>query len=324
MTARSGRACQFPPTLLNDPCPVAECDLVLRPALHRRPVSLQREQVVANSGNLLDQVLAGRIVPAVNGVRVVGHGGIRGRGYEWRRLGSLAAEPRSPRPENLGDIRAEYRGGNWPNTRNPAGDTGGVGLAVSGGIAAKLREWDSGDRGGRAVHLANHLVAPRSRKVQPPRGCLSACSREVANGLYFAAMPRRPKDTPAKLAPPDEAPQGPAARCANVAVELARLKGAIMKTLVGALTVGAILIGASSLSWAADVRHMRQPKHDDPERLRMIRECMDMHGKHRGDMPFHSGGNERLYHACMANHSQATIAGWDPNILPHPPGALRS
>ena len=36
-----------------------------------------------------------------------------------------------------------------------------------------------------------------------------------------------------------------------------------MKTLIGALTVGAILIGASSLSWAADVRHMRQPKHDD-------------------------------------------------------------
>jgi hypothetical protein len=26
-----------------------------------------------------------------------------------------------------------------------------------------------------------------------------------------------------------------------------------------------------------------------------------MHGKHRGDMPFHSGGSERLYHACMAN-----------------------
>jgi hypothetical protein len=73
-----------------------------------------------------------------------------------------------------------------------------------------------------------------------------------------------------------------------------------MKTLIGALTVGAILIGASSLSWAADVRHMRPPKHDDPERLRMIRECMDMHGKHRGDMPFHSGGNERLYRACMA------------------------
>jgi hypothetical protein len=50
-----------------------------------------------------------------------------------------------------------------------------------------------------------------------------------------------------------------------------------MKTLIGALTVGAILIGASSLSWAADVQHRRQPKHDDPERLRMIRECMAIH-----------------------------------------------
>ncbi len=74
-----------------------------------------------------------------------------------------------------------------------------------------------------------------------------------------------------------------------------------MKTLIGALTVGAILIGASSLSWAADVQHRRQPKHDDRERLRMIRECMGMHHKHTGDSPFHSGGNERLYRACMAN-----------------------
>ena len=73
-----------------------------------------------------------------------------------------------------------------------------------------------------------------------------------------------------------------------------------MKTLIGALTVGAILIGASSLSWAADVQHRRQPKHDDRERLRMIRECMGMHHKRGGDMPFHSGGNERLYRACMA------------------------
>jgi hypothetical protein len=32
----------------------------------------------------------------------------------------------------------------------------------------------------------------------------------------------------------------------------------------------------------------------------MIRECMGMHNKHGGDMPFHSGGNERLYRACMA------------------------
>ena len=72
----------------------------------------------------------------------------------------------------------------------------------------------------------------------------------------------------------------------------------IMKTLIGALTVGTILDGVSAL--AADAQHLRQPKHDAPERLRMIRECMGMHHKHGGDMPFHSGGNERLYRACMA------------------------
>ena len=72
----------------------------------------------------------------------------------------------------------------------------------------------------------------------------------------------------------------------------------IMKTLIGALTVGTILVGVSAL--AADAKHLRQPKHDAPERLRMIRECMGMHHKHGGDMPFHSGGNERLYRACMA------------------------
>jgi hypothetical protein len=73
-----------------------------------------------------------------------------------------------------------------------------------------------------------------------------------------------------------------------------------MTTLIGALTIGAILIGASSLSWAADVQRPRPPKNNDLERLRMIRECMGMHHKHGGDMPFHSGGNERLYRACMA------------------------
>ena len=37
---------------------------------------LQRDQVVADAGNPLDQALAGRLVPAVNGVGVVGHGAI--------------------------------------------------------------------------------------------------------------------------------------------------------------------------------------------------------------------------------------------------------
>jgi hypothetical protein len=46
---------------------------ILRPALHRRTIGRQRDQVVANSSNPLDQVLAGRLVPAVNGVGVVGH-----------------------------------------------------------------------------------------------------------------------------------------------------------------------------------------------------------------------------------------------------------
>ena len=73
----------------------------------------------------------------------------------------------------------------------------------------------------------------------------------------------------------------------------------IMKTLIGALTVGTILVGVSAL--AADAQHLRQPKPHDPDRLRMIRECIEMHRKHGGgDMPFHSGGNERLYRACMA------------------------
>ena len=56
---------------VEDGRPVAQRDLVLGPSLHRRPICLQRDQIVADGGNLLDQVLAGRIVPAVNGVGVV-------------------------------------------------------------------------------------------------------------------------------------------------------------------------------------------------------------------------------------------------------------
>ena len=57
------------------PRPVAERDFVLWPALHRGAIGLQRDEIVADGGNLLDQVLPGRIVPAVNGVGVVGHAG---------------------------------------------------------------------------------------------------------------------------------------------------------------------------------------------------------------------------------------------------------
>ena len=52
-----------------------------------------------------------------------------------------------PPPRNCGDTKpstvAEV--GQIPET--PPGIPAGFGLAVSGGIAAKLREWDSGDRG---------------------------------------------------------------------------------------------------------------------------------------------------------------------------------
>jgi hypothetical protein len=44
------------------------------PALHR--VGLDRDQVIAHGGDLIDQVFAGRIVPAVNGVGLVSHGAI--------------------------------------------------------------------------------------------------------------------------------------------------------------------------------------------------------------------------------------------------------
>ena len=64
------------PASLDDPRPVAQRDLVTWPSLHRRPVRLQRDQVVADASNLLDQVLAGRIIPAVNGVGVVRRGAI--------------------------------------------------------------------------------------------------------------------------------------------------------------------------------------------------------------------------------------------------------
>ena len=50
-----------------------------------------------------------------------------------------------------------------------------------------------------------------------------------------------------------------------------------MKMLVGALSVGA-LIAVSAFMQAADAQQFRKPRPDDPERLRMIRECMDMKG----------------------------------------------
>ena len=81
-------------------------------------------------------------------------------------LGSLAAEPRSPTPKTW-VIRAEYRGGNWPNTRNPAGGADGVWVGSVGGMLPKLAMGQRGS-GGRAVQLAiNHLVARRRKRFRP-------------------------------------------------------------------------------------------------------------------------------------------------------------
>ena len=74
-----------------------------------------------------------------------------------------------------------------------------------------------------------------------------------------------------------------------------------MKMLVGTLAVGA-LIAASAFMQAADAQQFRKPRPDDPERLRMIRECMEMNRKNNTDSFGRTGGKEHMYHACMANH----------------------
>jgi hypothetical protein len=74
----------------------------------------------------------------------------------------------------------------------------------------------------------------------------------------------------------------------------------LMKILVGTLAVGA-LIAASAFMQAADAQQFRPPRPDDPERLRMIRHCMQMNRKHNTDGSYPRGGKERMHHACMAN-----------------------
>jgi hypothetical protein len=66
------------------------------------------------------------------------------------------------------------------------------------------------------------------------------------------------------------------------------------------VTVCAALIAASAFMQAADAQQSRRILPNDPERLRMIEECMDrMFGR--------SGGKEHMYHmyqACMVEHDQ--------------------
>lgn len=75
-----------------------------------------------------------------------------------------------------------------------------------------------------------------------------------------------------------------------------------MKTLVGAFTVGAVFIVISAFMQTADAQQFRQPRPDDPERLRRIRECMGMKMDRKHNYPFRAGSREHMYHACMANH----------------------
>ena len=66
----------------------------------------------------------------------------------------------------------------------------------------------------------------------------------------------------------------------------------------GVLTVGAVLIIASACMQAADARQFREPRSDDPGRLRAIRECMEMNGNNTYQYSRTIG---HMYQACMAN-----------------------
>src|SRR3954447_23045792 len=81
--------------------------------------------------------------------------------------GSAALDCRAPipRPETP-VIRAEYRGGNWPNTRNPAGGADGVWVGSVGGDATKAREWTAGIGGACCPTRVNHLVARRRERFR--------------------------------------------------------------------------------------------------------------------------------------------------------------
>jgi hypothetical protein len=69
-----------------------------------------------------------------------------------------------------------------------------------------------------------------------------------------------------------------------------------------ALTVGVALIAASAFIMQAadaDAKEFRQPRPDDPERLRMIEECMAMNRKNTYSYSRMVG---HMYRACMADH----------------------
>ena len=62
-----------------------------------RPLGFHRDQVVPDRGDLLHEVLAGRIVPAVNGVGLVGHTRSRaGKGLYLRLMPRRSSKKDSP------------------------------------------------------------------------------------------------------------------------------------------------------------------------------------------------------------------------------------
>ena len=104
-------------------------------------------------------------------------------------LGSQAAEPRSPAPKTW-VIRAEYRGGNWPNTRNPAGGADGVWVGSVGGMLPKLA---SGQRGSGGVLSTSRLrdgrIGSGRRPACKPGGTGGAIKVQPIRSIRSQAIP---------------------------------------------------------------------------------------------------------------------------------------
>jgi hypothetical protein len=69
-------------------------------------------------------------------------------------------------------------------------------------------------------------------------------------------------------------------------------------------TVGAALIAASTFTQAADAQQSRRPLPNDPERFRMIEDCVEMpFGRSAGKEPM-------LYQACIDELERASRQGF--------------
>jgi hypothetical protein len=76
------------------------------------------------------------------------------------------------------------------------------------------------------------------------------------------------------------------------------------KTLVGALTVCAALIAASALVQAADAQQSQRPLPNDPERFRMIEDCVEM------TFGRSASKEHMLYQACIEELERASRQGF--------------